>query len=130
LRLRGRPRASLQAKAGDDRKVVGCGLVAAGGRVLGDRGRFARAGVDPLDLLHERLADEDAINELAAAAEHAAKATVRWDQRREVPQPRAVALVGPLEAAGADLSAGAARAGSATFGTTSSPTTSAGAFGC
>jgi hypothetical protein len=50
-----------------------------------------------LDVLHENMADEHVVDQLAAAAEHAAEAPLLWDQRSEVPQPRAVALVGSLE---------------------------------
>ena len=91
--------------AGDDRKVIRRGFVTALGGVLRDRARFARPGVDLFNALHERVADEDVVDQLAAAAEHAAEATVLWDQRSEVPQPRAIALVGPFEAGGADLGA-------------------------
>jgi hypothetical protein len=47
--------------------------------------------------LHEGVADEDVVDQLAAATEHAAEVPLLWDQRSEVPQPRAVALVGLLE---------------------------------
>jgi hypothetical protein len=42
------------------------------------------------------VTDEYVVDQLAAA-QHAAEAPLLWDQRSEVPQPRAVALVGLLE---------------------------------
>ena len=67
---------SAEGEAGDDWEVVRRGLVAALGRILGDRGSFARPGVDPLDPLDERVADKDVVDQLAAATEHAAEATL------------------------------------------------------
>jgi hypothetical protein len=61
-------------------------------------GRFARPSVDPADPTYEGVADEDVVDRLAAAADHVAEGALLRDQRSEVPQPRAAALVAPLEA--------------------------------
>ena len=71
-------------------------LVATSARILRDGRRLAWAGVYVLDALHKGVTDEYVVDQLAAA-QHAAEAPLLWDQRSEVPQPRAVALVGLLE---------------------------------
>jgi hypothetical protein len=88
---------SLESEAGDDREMIRGRLVATSARILRDGRRLAWAGVDVLDALHKGVTDEYVVDQLAAAAEHAAEAPLLWDQRSEVPQPRAVALVGLLE---------------------------------
>ncbi len=78
-------------------------FITALGGVLGDRRRLLAAGVDVSYRVHQRVADEDVVDELAPAAEAAAEASFLGDQGCEVPQPERIALIGALKAGGVDL---------------------------
>jgi hypothetical protein len=78
------------------------GVVVDGGGGPGGIGGHVVLG----DLPHERMADEDVVDQFPAASVDPAESLLGGDARRKVPQPFGVALVGAVEACGTDLGAG------------------------
>lgn len=97
---------SGQVEPGDDRTVVGAGLVEPSARVVGDRdGRAAerRCLGEPAG---KRVTDENVIDELPASPIYAGEPFRLGDRCREIPQPVAITGIRSIEAGSAEFGSG------------------------
>ena len=91
---------SSDVQGGDRRGVVGPGRVPARSGILSDRrqrDRLVNQAVDRHDLLQQGPADQNVVDQLTSAAVDPAVATFQGDQRRYVPQPPRITLIGPQQ---------------------------------
>lgn len=73
-------------------------------RLVGDRGHVVgRCRPHRADFGHQSPGDEQVVDQFTAAAVDAGESLGRRDQRRQVPEPLAVALIRSVEASRADL---------------------------
>src|ERR687891_2883257 len=78
---------SLETEPSHDRKVVRGGLVAPSARILRDRRRLPRAGVDVLDALHESMADENMVEARRGRGRVQARPGPSWQTRCDIRAP-------------------------------------------
>ena len=100
------PRPRLYVDRCEHRAVIRSGCSAPVSGVVIDRGRRSGGvGGDVVlsDLSDQRVADEDVVDQFLASPIDAAEALGFGDAWGQIPQPLSVAVVGLVEAAGADL---------------------------